>query len=101
MINAEVLSVPLPEGLKLDDGDRELLEAIAQVVAGLRHGPVEGWEDIVKRLEADGWDVRTRIGWIAEARRGNAHEKAVGDSPGAALRELADLTLLDTVEGCP
>ena len=101
MHNGAVLSVPLPEGLRLDDSDRELVETIAQAIAGLRHGPGRPWMDIVASLEADGWDVRSRIGWIAEARRGTAHEKAVGDSRGEAFRDLLDLTLLDTVEGCP
>ena len=101
MANAAVLSVPLPEGVQLDDGDRELLEAIAQAIAGLRHGPGRPSTDIVTMLEADGWEVRSRIGWIADARRGTAHEKAVGNSRGEALRDLLDLTLLDTVEGCP
>jgi len=52
-------------------------------------------------LEKDGWEVRARIAWIAEARRGPAHEKAVGNSRSEALRELLDQTLIDTVEGCP
>lgn len=101
MVNEAVLSVPLPQGLELDDSDRELLEAMTQAIAGLRHGPSRPCAEIVKMLEADGWDVRSRIGWIAEARRGRIHEKAVGDSRGEALRELVDLTLLDAVEGCP
>jgi hypothetical protein len=101
MVNAAVFSVPLPEGVQLDGSDRELLEAIAQAIAGLRHGPGRPSTDIVTMLEADGWEVRSRIGWIADARRGTAHEKAVGNSRGEALRDLLDLTLLDTVEGCP
>jgi len=85
----------------LEENDRELVEAIAQTIASLKHGPGHPWTEIVKMLEADGWDVRSRIGWIAEARRGPAHEKAVGDSRDAALRDLLDRTLLDTVDGCP
>jgi len=101
MANAAVLSVPLPEGLQLDDSDRELLEAIVQAIASLRHGPGRPGADIVEMLEKDGWEVRARIAWIAEARRGPAHEKAVGNSRSEALRELLDQTLIDTVEGCP
>lgn len=96
-----VFSVPLAEGLELDGGDRELLEAIAQAIAGLRHGSGPPATDVVTTLRADGWDVHTRIAWVAEARRGNTHEKAVGNSRGEALRELLDQTLVDTVEGCP
>ena len=84
-----------------DGNDRELVEAIAQTIASLKHGPGHPWTDIVTMLEADGWEVHARIGWIAEARRGTAHEKAVGNSRSEALRDLLDLTLLDTVEGCP
>ena len=85
----------------LDENDRELVEAIAQTIASLRHGPGRPWTDILTMLEADGWEVGSRIGWIAEARRGAAHEKAVGNSRDEALRDLLDRTLLDTVDGCP
>jgi len=84
-----------------DENDRELVEAIAQTIASLRHGPGHPWTDIVTMLEADGWKVHSRIGWIAEARRGPAHEKVVGNTRDEALRDLLDRTLLDTVDGCP
>lgn len=85
----------------LDPNDRELVEAIAQTIASLKHGPGHPWTDIVAMLEADGWEVRSRIGWIAEARRGTAHETTVGNSRDEALRDLLDRTLLDSVDGCP
>ena len=84
-----------------DENDRESVEAIAQTIASLRHGPGHPWTDIVTMLEADGWEVHSRIGWIAEARRGPAHEKVVGNTRDEALRDLLDRTLLDTVDGCP
>jgi hypothetical protein len=57
--------------------------------------------DIVERLEREGWEVRWKLGWVAEARKGTYHERAVADTREEALRELSDLTLLDAVEGCP
>ncbi|HEX6853457.1 MAG TPA: hypothetical protein VF139_18825 [Candidatus Polarisedimenticolaceae bacterium] len=57
--------------------------------------------DIVEKLEREGWEVRWKLGWVAEARKGSYHERAVADSREEALRELSDLTLLDAVEGCP
>ena len=57
--------------------------------------------DIVERLEREGWQVRWKLGWVAEARKGSYHERAVSDTREEALRELSDLTLLDSVEGCP
>jgi hypothetical protein len=81
--------------------DQELVEALAQTIASLKHGPGRPWTEIVTMLEADGWEVHSRIGWIAEARRGPAHERAVGNSRDEALRDLLDRTLLDTVDGCP
>jgi hypothetical protein len=85
----------------LDGNDRELEEAIAQTIASLKHGPGHPWSDIVRMLEAEGWEVHSRIGWIAEARRGPAHEKVVGNTRDEALRDLLDRTLADTVDGCP
>jgi hypothetical protein len=101
MEETAVLNVSLPDGLMLDDSDKALLEAITQAIAGLHHGPGRPLSSVVKLLEADGWEVRCRVGWIAEATNGNLHERAVGSSRGEALRKLLDRTLIDTVEGCP
>ena len=57
--------------------------------------------DIVEKLERDGWEVRWKLGWVADARKGTYHERAVAETREEALRELSDLTLLDAVEGCP
>ena len=57
--------------------------------------------DVVERLEREGWEVRLHLGWVAEARKGAYHERAVADTREDALRQLSDLTLLDAVEGCP
>jgi hypothetical protein len=101
MVNTAVLKVPLAEGVALDDGDREVLEAMTQALAGMRRGAAPPWTDVVKALQADGWEVRARVGWIAEARRGTTHERAVADSRDEALHELLEMTMLDAVEGCP
>jgi len=90
-----------PRGAALSDTDRELLDAIAETLAGLREDADEKWHDIARRLEAAGWEVGWRIGWIAEARRRGVHEQVVGRSRADAFAQLASLALLDDVEGCP
>lgn len=89
------------ERIELTEADRELVDAIAQTIAGLRRETAHPWRDSAERLEAAGWTVDLRVGWVAEARRGTVHEQAVGRDPDDAFAQLWDLTLLDAVEGCP
>jgi hypothetical protein len=94
-------SVPLPDGVDLSAADRELAEAILQAIAGLRSEGARPWQEVARRLEAGGWEVGWRLGWIADARRRGVHEQAVGRNRDDAFAQLWDLTLLDDVEGCP
>ena len=59
------------------------------------------WEQVARRLEHEGWNVRCTRVWLAEARREGHIEQATGTSRDAAFAELCQLTLLDTVDGCP
>lgn len=99
MDGTDMRSIPAADGLSDDDRDR--LEAIRQALSGLRPTSAHPWLEVVRRLEATGWEVGWRVGWIAEARRPGAHEQAVGRSRDDAFAQLWDLTLLDDVEGCP
>jgi hypothetical protein len=99
MATRRVLEIPLPEGADPVDDERELLAAACRTIVGLRYEGSHDWEAIKQRIEADGWSVHWRLGWIAEAKRGREFERAAGDSREEALRELEKLTQLDVVAG--
>ena len=94
-------AVALPDGARLAEADREILEAVVGAVAGLRHATRHPWREAVERLEREGWTVTCRVGFIAEARRPGAHETAAATTKAGAIEELRNLTLMDAVEGCP
>jgi hypothetical protein len=98
MASKRVIEVPLPEGAEPGPEELELLETTLRMVVELRY---EGrdWEETARRLESDGWEVRCRLGWIAEARRGREFEQAFGGTRGQAFGELETLTGMDTLAG--
>ena len=81
--------------------ERDIVEAVARAVLGVRATSSRSWRDTCERLRSDGWEVRCRVAWVAEARKGSVHETAVADARDDAFAQLWDLTLLDAVEGCP
>ncbi len=62
---------------------------------------VEHWERVQKALQDDGWDVRVRLMWVAEARRGHDYEQGVGLTRDEAFDQLEQLTRLDAMIGVP
>jgi hypothetical protein len=52
-------------------------------------------------LTAAGWEIRWRLAWLAEARRGAEREQGFGRTRAEAFSELEQATLLDECEGCP
>jgi hypothetical protein len=85
----------------LTEDERDVVEAVARAVLGMRAATNHTWREIAGRLVDDGWEVRSRVAWVAEARRGAVHETAVADSREAAFAQLLDMTVADAVEGCP
>ena len=81
--------------------ERDIVEAVARAVLGVRATSSRPWRETCERLRSDGWEVRSRVAWVAEARKGSVHETAVADARDDAFAQLWDLTLLDAVEGCP
>lgn len=59
------------------------------------------WEKVARKLGGEGWKVEWGLTWTAEARRGEQHEQALGGTRNEAFAQLYQLTMLDTVEGCP
>ncbi len=59
------------------------------------------WERVKERLEDEGWTVSCTKVWLAEARRGGHIEQATGATRDEAFHQLCQMTLQDTVNGCP
>lgn len=100
MTGTMVIEVPLPEALAGGD-DAALIEALRRAVVSLRDEKGGEWAKVARKLETEGWKVDWGLTWTAEARRGEQHELALGDTRNEAFAQLYQLTMLDTVEGCP
>jgi len=59
------------------------------------------WEIAAERLKTEGWEVRCRRVWLAEARRGTQLEQGIGTTREEAVAEVVTQTMLDRQEGCP
>ncbi len=59
------------------------------------------WEQVAERLEAEGWEVKVAKVWLAEARKEGHIEQATGATRDEAFHQLCQMTLQDTVNGCP
>ncbi len=101
MTGTTFLEVPIPSTLPGGDEDRTLLAALLGAVAGQPDRKPGDWVRIVEKLESQGWRVEWGLTWTAEARRGSQHEQAAGPTRTDAFAQLEQLTMLDTVEGCP
>lgn len=101
MQTSRIVSVKLPDGFDPAPEDLELLEAALHAVAALPCQLGRTCEATERALIADGWQVRTRLMWVAEARRGHDYEEAAAATRDEALTELQRLTRLDAVTGVP
>jgi hypothetical protein len=99
MARERAIKVTLPEGTEPTPEDLELLDTTAQAIMSLRYEGRREREETLLRLEAEGWQVRCRLGWIAEARRGRECERAFAGTRDQALAELHTLTAMDTPAG--
>ena len=59
------------------------------------------WEMVFERLEEEGWVVSCEKVWLAEARKEGHIEQATGKTRDEAFQQLCQMTLQDTVNGCP
>jgi hypothetical protein len=59
------------------------------------------WEQVRDRLEDEGWQVKCTRVYLAEARRAGHIEQATGETEDEAFAQLCQMTLQDTVDGCP
>jgi hypothetical protein len=59
------------------------------------------WERVSERLVEEGWAVSCEKVWLAEARREGHIEQATGATRDEAFGRLCQMTLQDSVDGCP
>ncbi len=101
MLTRRIVEVPIPDNLKLDALDFELLRATFQALAALRGEKDRRWELTLKQLEDDGWKVKWGLSWRAEAKRGEDYEEATGTTLDEALAGVAQLARADMVGHVP
>jgi len=101
MLAKRTLEVPLPDGVKLDGVDVELLKATFQALVALRGERDRRWELTLKQLEDDGWKVKWGLAWRAEAKRGEDYEEATGATLDEALAGVAQFARADMVGHAP
>jgi hypothetical protein len=101
MLTRRTLEVPLPDGVRPDPADLELLKATFQAIVSLRCEKDPRWELTLKELEDDGWKVRWGLTWRAEAKRGDDYEEATGPTLDEALTGLAQLVRFDMAGRAP
>ena len=95
------LEVPIPDDVKLDGLDVELLTATFQALVALRGERDRRWELTLKQLEDDGWRVKWGLAWRAEAKRGEDYEEATGATLDEALAGVAQFARADMVGHAP
>lgn len=100
-MSKQIIEVPLPEGIKAQDVDLDLLNAIFRAIVTLRFEEFPERENVQGQIEKDGWDVNWGLTWVAEAKRGQTFEFAIGKTTEEALKKLYHNTQLARQECCP
>lgn len=95
MADGQTIVVQLPGRAQPALEDVELLRGIFEAIATLGCAPAESAAE--QALTAQGWAVRTRIGWIAEARKDEEFEEVTAASKAEALERLQELVRADRV----
>lgn len=95
------IQVRLPETVQPTREDLEALEATFEAIVALRFEEGRGWQAVKRALVAHGWEVRTRLMWVAEARRGRDSEQGVGRTKDEAYRHLQEFTNVDELTIAP
>jgi hypothetical protein len=101
MAASRIIQVVLPESVEPTREDLDLLQGIFDAIVTLRFGQGRSGEQVTRTLAADGWSVRSRLGWVAEARKGGEFEQVTGASKTEALVHLDQLVKADRVMSAP
>lgn len=98
---SQVLELTLPEGINLSATDMEIMSSLLQVLITMRFENGHQKRTLLQTIEKSGWNVKLGVSWVAEARRGQDFEQAIGKSPVSALCCLHSHTQMAKLEGCP
>lgn len=101
MAGSDVIHVRLPESAAPSPEEIELLQGLFDAIVALRFGQSPTSERVLGALRADGWQVRSRLGWVAEAKRGGESEQVTGATQTEALVHLEQLIKADRVMSAP
>lgn len=101
MADSQIIQVRLPDGAQPAPADVELLRGIFEAIATLRFAQGGDGSAAEDALTGDGWNVRTRLRWVAEASRGAEFEEVAGASKAEALEHLQQLVRADQVLSAP
>lgn len=95
------IEVRLPPDTQPTPEDLETLDAAFHAIVAVRFQGGRAWEEIERALAAAGWDVHSRLMWVAEARRGRESEQGVGRTKDEAYGRLQELTKIDELTSVP
>jgi hypothetical protein len=101
MAGNQVIEVRLPDGAEPTREDLDLLRSIVDAIVTFRFRPDHPGEEAERTLVGEGWTVRTRLAWAAEARKGSECEQVSGATQAEALRHLLQLVRADRVLSAP
>ena len=97
MADSQIIQVRLPDSAQPTPEDVELLRGIFDAIVTLRFAPSGESNTAEEALTGEGWGIRTRLRWVAEARRGAEFEEVTGASKNEALEHLQQLVKADRV----
>jgi hypothetical protein len=99
---SKTIPITLPEGFAEPSSmDLQLLTAVVEAVAALKCDCRKNWEEVLQKLNSDGWDIRWQLVWNAEARKGRHYETVSGRTLEEVFSGLSQHALLHTTEGTP
>jgi len=101
MTGTMTVQVPLPEHADPTREEIALLESAFQAIVGLCYRGARAWEADARALEQDGWTVRARLMWVADARKGPEYEEACGRTRDEAFAKLREFARVDHTAGVP
>lgn len=101
MADNQIIQVRLPDRAEPTREDVELLRGIFEAIVTLRFAQSAEGNTAEEALTGEGWSVRTRLRWVAEARRGAEYEEVTGASKTEALEHLQNLVRADQVLSAP
>ncbi len=101
MTGTKTIQVPLPEHAEPTREEIALLQSALEAIVDLCFRGTRAWEADAQALEQDGWSVRARLMWMADARKGAEYEEACGRTREEAFAKLREFARVDHMAGVP